>query len=178
MCLAISHPDTVVDLLIPYTVSKMATSLPTPNNNNISNAWLQALEESTRCLRPPLSNDITLLESNINYLTLLYKNREKPNGNKQKKIANEAVEIKINDHIKQISTNENEKINYGNINQKKPEELIGLIDNILNYVNTQKEKSEGIDVENDDESEISCEVLFGKFYYDLNKTIFNKIESD
>jgi hypothetical protein len=49
----------------------MATSLPTPNNNNISNAWLQALEESTRCLRPPLSNDITLLESNINYLTLL-----------------------------------------------------------------------------------------------------------
>ena len=42
-------------------------------------------------------------------------------------------------------------------------------------MNTQKEKSDGIDVENDDESEISCEVLFGKFYYDLNKTIFNKI---
>ena len=38
-----------------------------------------------------------------------------------------------------------------------------------------KEKSDGIDVENDDESEISCEVLFGKFYYDLNNTIFKKI---
>ena len=42
-------------------------------------------------------------------------------------------------------------------------------------MNTQKEKSDGIDMESDDESENSYEVLFGKFYYDLNSTIFKKI---
>ena len=67
----------------------------------------------------------------------------------------------------------NENINIKNIEEKKPEELIHLIDNILNFINTQKEN--GTYNENDNDDSQDYNVLFGKYYYELNKTIFKKI---
>jgi hypothetical protein len=61
-----------------------------------------------------------------------------------------------------------------NIETKKPEELINLIDNILNYINVQKEAgNENLETDNDDTEDYNH--LFGKFYYEFNKTMFKKI---
>jgi len=60
------------------------------------------------------------------------------------------------------------------IEHKKPEELISLIDNILNFINDQKEQGNSPNHEDDDESE-DYNTLFGRYYYELNKTIFKKI---
>lgn len=69
----------------------------------------------------------------------------------------------------------NENLTTTNIKDKKPEDLINLIDNILNYVNTQKEYANNQDESFDEDDSGEYNTLFGKFYYDLNKTIFKKI---
>lgn len=61
-----------------------------------------------------------------------------------------------------------------NIETKKPNELIGLIDNILNFINSQKDNAFEVHETENDESE-DYKNLFGKYYYEFSKTIFKKI---
>lgn len=72
------------------------------------------------------------------------------------------------------SVTNNEDFNIKDIETKKPEELISLIDNILNFINLQKDNGNGVN-DFDDEESGDYNHLFGKYYYELNKTIFNKI---
>lgn len=73
------------------------------------------------------------------------------------------------------SVTNNENFNIKNIESKKPEELISLIDNILNFINEQKDNGNGVN-DFDDEESGDYNHLFGKYYYELNKTIFKKID--
>ena len=63
-----------------------------------------------------------------------------------------------------------------NINEQKSENLIGLIDNILNYINEQKDIGSDQNAADDDEEEYK--IIFGKYYNEFNKTIFKKISLD
>lgn len=83
-----------------------------------------------------------------------------------------AVESKVNYHMQSISNNE--ELNIKNIETKQPGELINLIDNILDFINLQKENGDGVN-DFDDEESGEYNQLFGKYYYELNKTIFKKI---
>ena len=82
------------------------------------------------------------------------------------------IESKVNDHLQSVSNNE--ELNFKNFEKKKPEELIALIDNILNFMNIQKENAFQINETDNDESE-DYNHLFGKYYNEFNKTIFKKI---
>jgi len=84
----------------------------------------------------------------------------------------ECIESKVNYHLQSVANNEDLSIK--NIETKKPEELINLIDNILNFIKTQKENADEIQDTDNDESE-DYNKLFGKYYYELSKTIFKKI---